>query len=64
MVVYNIDVTIDADENEVEMMKYCNSHPCEGEGCSYWNMCDEFLHKHVTVPYLFFTHDGKPLTSL
>ena len=63
MLVHDYKVTIDADENTIEMMKYCDSHQCE-EGCPYWNMCDEFLCKHGTVPYHFFTEDGKPLTSL
>lgn len=64
MLVCDINVTIDVDRNTIEMMKYCNSHPCEGRVCPYWNMCDEFLNKHGTVPFLFFTEDGKPLTSL
>ena len=64
MVVYNSDVTIDADENEVEMMKYCDLNSCEMPSCPYFNKCDEFWDKHHTVPFHFYTEDGKPLTSL
>lgn len=64
MLVRDYSITIDADENTIEMMKYCNSHPCEGHGCPYWNECQEFELKHETIPYLFYKEDGKPLTSL
>ena len=62
MLVRDINIAIDADENTIEMMKYCNSHSCVD--CPYWNMCNEFIFKNATAPYLFFTEDGKPLTSL
>lgn len=63
MLVYNSDVKIDVDENEVEMMKYCDLNPCKGD-CPYYNECDEFCVKHHTIPFHFYTEDGKPLTSL
>ena len=63
MLVHDVNMTIDVDKSTIEMMKYCNSHPCEG--CPYWNMCNEFMFKHATVPFLFYwAEDEKPLTSL
>lgn len=64
MLVRDYSIKIDADVNTIGMMKYCNSHPCEVHGCPYWNDCQEFESKHGTIPYLFYTEDGKPLTSL
>lgn len=64
MLVYNDDVTIDANKNELEMMKYCDSTACSGDDCPYVNMCDEFHLKYCTIPYGFRVEDGKPLTSL
>lgn len=60
MLVHDYEVTIDVDENTVEMMKYCNSHLCEGHGCPYWNECQEFELKYETIPYLFCTEDESP----
>ena len=64
MLVRDYNITIDVDRNTFEMMKYCNSHTCEGIHCPYNNMCNEFVFKHGTLPYLFWRVDGKPLTSL
>lgn len=64
MLVHDVDMTIDVDKSTIEMMKYCNSHPCNGIDCPYNNMCNEFVFKYGTLPYLFCTEDGKPVTSL
>lgn len=63
MLVRDIDIVIDADENTIEMMKYCNSHHCEGHFCPYWNECEEFELKHETTPFLFKGENGKLLTD-
>lgn len=63
MLVHDGDVTIDVDENEIEMMKYCDLNPCI-RNCPYWHKCSEFECKHDTIPCSFYTLDGKPLTSL
>lgn len=63
MLVHDANITIDVDKDTIEMMMYCDTHGC-GRDCPYMNMCNEFEFKYGTVPYNFYTEDGKPLTSL
>lgn len=57
MLVYNNFVTIDAGEQDVDMMKYCNSYTCKLY-CRYRKRCDEFQPKYGTIPYLFKGEKG------
>lgn len=63
MIVHDVHVSIDADNDVIEMMVYCDTHGCS-EKCPYLDMCEEFEFKYRTVPFGFCTKDGKPLTSL
>lgn len=49
-------IIIDADEETVKMIHYCDSVlACTAlhQGCPYLHLCDEFESKHNTVPMGF-----------
>lgn len=65
MVVHDRSITITVDNDVIDMMIYCNDIlGCPGSRCPYWKKCNNFENKYKTVPYDFYTEDGKLLTSL
>lgn len=63
MLVHKKPGTINADNNVIEMMIYCDTHGCTIK-CPYRNKCIEFELEYETLPCAFITEDNKPLTSL
>ena len=56
MMIDSLGHVVNATNEVIEMMNYCNKGSCRA--CSYTDWCDYFKKKYNTVPYLF-----KPYTE-